>query len=385
MRRWVICAVCIIAAAVLNAFTRTAPSLILLCTSVFVPAASVILALFSVPGIYVTLEVPVVMRKGSLTRCVLTVENRSMIPVAHIGMNLGIRNNLTGQEEYIPLDISASPGEKYELPFDFDSTFCGQFRFSCNDVRVYDFLRLYGFKKAQAAQMKRLMPPETFLMEISLLGNDSSLSGNEVFTVDRKGQDHTEPFQIRDYVEGDSIKSIHWKLSNKFDKYIVSDPSLELERSLLLIWDSGAIPADAPPEVPDALAEAFVSVCLALTGDDVPYSIAWQSADSDEIVIRDINVIDDVYDSIPEIMYMSSGEQRHSMITEFLQVSGMRRFPTIVYFTGQVPAELDTLAQIGRITVFLCGTDAGAADDGAHNYQIFSPANYTSILRNVKI
>ena len=385
MRRWILCAVCVTATAILYAFTRTAPSLSLLCASVFVPFASVLLARLGMSGISVTLEIPVGLRKGTGARCTLIIENRSMIPAAHIGMTLNIRNNLTGQEQHIPLGFSAAPGERCELPFDFDSAYCGQFLFSCDDIRVYDFLRLHVIRRAQPAHIKRLMPPETFLMEISLLGSDVSMGGNEVFSVDRRGQDHTEPFQIRDYVEGDNIKNIHWKLSNKFDKYIVTDPSLELERSLLLIWDSGALPENVPPEVPDALAEAFVSVCLALTGEDIPYSVAWQSADKGDIFIKDIDVLDDIYDAIPEIMYTSTGDVRHSMITEFLQASGMRRFPTIAYFAGQVPAELDTLAQVGRITVFLCGTDAGAADDGAHNYLIFSPANFTSILRNVKI
>ena len=385
MRRWILCAGCILASAVLYAFTRVAPSLLLLCASVFVPLAAVLLSRFGASGISVSLEVPAGLRKGTEASCTLIIENRSIIPAAHIGMMLNVRNNLTGQERNIPLGFSAAPREKRELPFNFGSAYCGQFQFSCENLRVYDFLQLYGIRMAQPSQMKRLMPPETFLVQVSLLGSDISLGGTEVFTVDRIGQDHTEPFQIRDYVEGDSIRNIHWKLSNKFDRYIVIDPSLELERSLLLVWDGGTLPEDAPPEVPDALAEAFVSVCLALTGDDIPYSVAWQKADSGDIVIKDVGTVDDIYDAIPEVMCTNMSEPRHSMITDFLAVSGMRRFPTIAYFAGQVPTELDTLAQVGRITVFLCGTDAGAADDGAHNYQLFSPANFTSILRNVTI
>jgi len=385
MRRWITCAVCVSAAAVLYAFTRTAPSLALLCASVLVPLASILLARLGADGTSAILTVPVDLRKGMATRCMLTVENRSIIPASHIEVTIGIRNNLTGQEQHVSLDLSAAPGEKRELPFDFNSTYCGQFHFSCENLRVYDFLRLCGFRKTASTQIKRLMPPETFLMEITLRGNEVSLGGNEVFSVDRRGQDHTEPFRIRDYVEGDSIKNIHWKLSNKFDRYIVTDPSLELERSLLLIWDSGALPRGALPEVADALAEAFVSVCLTLSNDDTPYSIAWQSADTGDIVIKDIDGIDDVYDSIPEVMYTSVGEQRQSMITEFLQAAGMRKFPTIAYFAGQVPTKLDALAHVGRITLFLCSSDANAAGDGAHNYQLFSPANYTNILRNVTI
>ena len=385
MRGWIICVACVLSAAVLYAFTRTSAALVLLCVSIFVPCASIILCRLGVSGISVSFEVPVGLQKGAKSQCVLMIENRSVIPAAHIGMTLRVRNNLTGKEQYIPLDFAVSPREKRELPFGFENKYCGQFLFSCENLRVYDFLRLQSVRKTLAVQVKRLVPPETFQIQATLLGSDVSSGLGEIFTVDRCGQDRSEPFQIRDYIKGDNVKSIHWKLSSKLDKYIVIDPSLELERNLLLIWDSGSMTSDALPEIPDALAEAFVSLCLALTGDGVPYSIAWQSVDTGDIAIKVVDVTDDIYDVIPEILHTGTNGERHSIIPEFLQEIGMRRFPTIAYFAAQVPTELDELAQLGRVTVFLCSQDGGAVEDDANRYEIFSPANYVSILRNVTI
>ncbi|MFR7744089.1 MAG: DUF58 domain-containing protein [Acutalibacteraceae bacterium] len=44
-------------------------------------------------------------------------------------------------------------------------------------------------------------------------------------------------FQIRDYVPGDSQRQIHWKLSHKYDKLIVKDPSLPITRSAAVFWE----------------------------------------------------------------------------------------------------------------------------------------------------
>ncbi|MFR6376131.1 MAG: DUF58 domain-containing protein [Oscillospiraceae bacterium] len=44
-------------------------------------------------------------------------------------------------------------------------------------------------------------------------------------------------FQIRDYVPGDSQRQIHWKLSHKYGKLIVKDPSLPITRSAAVFWE----------------------------------------------------------------------------------------------------------------------------------------------------
>lgn len=41
----------------------------------------------------------------------------------------------------------------------------------------------------------------------------------------RKGSDASEMFDIRDYVPGDDIRTIHWKLSGKTDELIVRQAS----------------------------------------------------------------------------------------------------------------------------------------------------------------
>ena len=72
--------------------------------------------------------------------------------------------------------------------------------------------------------------------------------------MNKKGSDYSETFQLREYVPGDSIKQIHWKLSEKLDKLVVREASLPVQKSTLVFWDKYAENGFSPEEA-DAMAE----------------------------------------------------------------------------------------------------------------------------------
>ena len=65
----------------------------------------------------------------------------------------------------------------------------------------------------------------TFPVEIQTVLTRSNLDDCTEYAPDQKGADRTETMQIRDYVPGDPLQQIHWKLSTKLDRLIVRDPA----------------------------------------------------------------------------------------------------------------------------------------------------------------
>ena len=55
----------------------------------------------------------------------------------------------------------------------------------------------------------------------------------------RKGNDPSEMFDIREYVPGDDIRSIHWKLSGKTDQLILRESSEPSHYNMVLLPDFG--------------------------------------------------------------------------------------------------------------------------------------------------
>lgn len=384
MRKLIVCALFALATAILYVFTGLASSLLFLLASFILPGVALLLAAFSIGGVSVALLLPASVQKGQISHGTLLVENLRPIPIVRLKMMLKVNNTLTGYAENIPLEFSVGPHETKEIKFAFESIHCGQFIFSCTEVRIFDFLGLRGIRKSIQLQTKRLVLPETFPLQVQLFGSENSHGNCELFSVARKGQDPSEPFQLRDYVEGDSRKQIHWKLSQKLDRYIVADHSIELERTLLIIWDSGALPSMASPQVLDTLAEALISICIILTTDDIPYSIAWKNGETREISLKNITAMDDLYDTIPCILSTSVDESGISVIPDCLRALNGKGYPLIAYFAGKAPRELEELSNLGKTTLFLCSIDGeiGAAESDTW---LFTPENYKSTLRDVTI
>ena len=111
---------------------------------------------------------------------------------------------------------------------------------------------------------------------------------------DRRGSDLTEPFRLREYAPGDSLRQIHWKLSSKLDRLVIREPGMPAARTLLVFWDRSG---DAAAR--DAQAEAVFSVCQSLSEQGYAYQLGWPEggtarfaeAGSTEELLRDLPLL----------------------------------------------------------------------------------------------
>lgn len=58
-------------------------------------------------------------------------------------------------------------------------------------------------------------------------------------SVNRKGSDASEVFDLRTYQPGDDIHTIHWKLSQKTDELLVREPADSPRFDTLVLMDIG--------------------------------------------------------------------------------------------------------------------------------------------------
>jgi uncharacterized protein (DUF58 family) len=378
-----VCALGVLATAAIYAFTGTDAALLLLCASVLLPACGILAA--AAARVEVELQLPMGMQKGETGSGKAILKNRTLLPVARAELELYVQNTLTREEKTILLNVPLAPLENKVLPFDFKSVHCGRFRFCCKMLIVEDAFGLVRIKRKTAITIKRLVTPELFPMHVRLTGSETPVGDEDSINLSRKGQDWSEPFQLREYVEGDSLKQIHWKLSQKLDRYIVSDPSQTLDRALLVFWDRGALAENAPPEVPDTLAEAVVSFCLSVIQEEIPYSVAWSRGDGSGCEVREVSSMDDLYGIIPDMLHSPSGTGGVSGIPECVRSLGGKRYPLIAYFSDRVPSELAEFTGTGRATLFICSEGAATGDSGELACWPFSSVDYRQSLRDVTI
>lgn len=110
---------------------------------------------------------------------------------------------------------------------------------SLSNVRCYDIFGLNCIKTEFHQVQHLTVYPEKISMRPVASGNQKGRQNEGQQTLSKKGYDATEVFELREYQPGDSIRTIHWKLSEKFDTVLVREPSDTSSYDILVMFDAG--------------------------------------------------------------------------------------------------------------------------------------------------
>lgn len=107
---------------------------------------------------------------------------------------------------------------------------CGCVRLCAKYCKVYDFTGIFFIPVKVCAQIKVNViskPKKPSVLpnyeNVAVLGYKPKIGGG-----------FSDFYELREYQNGDSIKSIHWKLSSKYDNLIVREPSQPIYRKLAI-------------------------------------------------------------------------------------------------------------------------------------------------------
>ncbi|MGM9636593.1 MAG: DUF58 domain-containing protein [Eubacteriales bacterium] len=163
--------------------------------------------------------------------------------------------------------LSLIPFGRYEIRKKLAFAYRGGYTIGVSDIYVYDLFRLF-----------RLRLDVNLFREIFVMPRRLSLSakvGSEAVseqteTVNRyAGTDNTEMTDIRDYRIGDSLRSIHWKLSSKTEELQVRQYARNSERQAIIFCDTGRrFPIGDErftDDVGEFVADGIIETAIALT------------------------------------------------------------------------------------------------------------------------
>lgn len=117
--------------------------------------------------------------------------------------------------------IGMPPMSNYTVKGTVQFRFRGTYEIGVTSFYVYDFFRIF-----------RVRSPINTFTTVYVLPRKLTLDAGDAFSVSDSAQrtvkapyafDKLEVSDIRDYQPGDSLKSIHWKLSSKSEEFIVND------------------------------------------------------------------------------------------------------------------------------------------------------------------
>lgn len=341
---WLLCAA---AGAISWIFSKSLWAAAVFFFLLLLPPVNVLWNLLQRRRVRIHLEVPQSAEKNQELTGIVQISSGNLAPIGKVWITLSVQNNLTG--ECAKLTLSAVPNT--DTAFSLQTQHCGRLHLSAERLRLMDLFGFLPVRCKAGAQAHLTVMPESFPLEISAIQQMARTQDSENYRSDCKGDDMTETFQLREYVPGDNLHGIHWKLSSKIGKLVYKEPAMPEDHSLLLCWDQ----AEGSPEVYDALAESVFSVGQALCEAGKSFTLGWM--EECEFCTAEIDGIDELAKHLPALL---KGSGRNQPLPD------LSDFGCILLFTGSIPQNNNASAHI-----FYCGnqTLSGATSFTAKTYR----------------
>ncbi len=182
-------------------------------------------------------------------------------------LSFSVYNQLTGTRAVYPVSIAPAMGRPALFELELDSAVCGAHTITLDTARLVDEM---GFTSLalEDADFHGMFTVYPEILDIQVDPHQSASASLEGTSYDphRSGQDASEVFDVRPYHEGDAVKSIHWKLSTRFDDVLVREASRPQDHAIGILF--GAFACDfersSRSEVLSAVLSFTASVSLAL-------------------------------------------------------------------------------------------------------------------------
>ena len=187
----------------------------------------------------ISMEVQHVGQEGkTMSLCFRMEHTGRLTATGSVLIELQIRNimfhTIEKKRYLIPLENGKNV---YEL--EWPVTSCGEIRFHCERIQIRDVLRLFSMKISPFPELSTVCYPVRMEVQAEISGAEYGISREEGQTLNRKGNDPSEMFDIREYVPGDDIRSIHWKLSSKTEELILRQASEPSHYDVAILPDFG--------------------------------------------------------------------------------------------------------------------------------------------------
>lgn len=259
------------------------------------PFISAVLLRLSYKGISVSLKdnSTTVKREGEYS-LKISVKNKSLIPVPFCCLQLDMVNCFSGEKQTRHINVSVPCLNKRITELKFKPLLCGKINIYISDVRVRDIMCFYQIKTKAAARFALNIIPCSIKLNTADKASEGVSDESEKARKDSAG---TEVIQIREYVKGDSLKSIHWKLSAKKNELFVKEKGDNLSDKAILLFELTKSDINGILDTVYTVAKAFVN-------KNQPVKICWAGGGSEQLSTCVIERERDVYHMFEKV-YLS--------------------------------------------------------------------------------
>ncbi len=178
-------------------------------------------------------------REGERLPVYINVSSEKRLLVAQsVYIELEIENVMLGTVLTKRLRLMLTDSDK---PYDISNTAsaCGELRIHTRNARVYDMFHIWHRAVEMDADTYTVVYPRQMDIQLVMSGKTIGSNNDDGMSQNKKGNDHSEIYDLKNYAPGDDVRSIHWKLSSKADDLIIRESSNPSHYSVVILPDYG--------------------------------------------------------------------------------------------------------------------------------------------------
>ena len=378
LKRRIACILLIIAALILYIFDNETVTLALLLALIVMPAVS--LGLLALSGRNLRISMARAAQEGENPVVRVTIENPDVIPLASVEAEVVCTNLRTGEADSYVIRNTPRPKSTQEINLEIMPKNAGRYEIAVSSAILTDPLRLSSRHVVCSDREYVTIMPDIFDMQVSY-ASDAAMLESDRSTDSRRGNDPGEVRSIREYVPGDPVRNIHWKLSEKTDKLLVKELGNPITDQFLVILDTAREVSQIPAAL-ETVASVFVSLAETIRRDSSGLSVGWTDPETGRAVIRKIQEENDLTAAADEFLAMPAA--MHSAFERIERDIAESRYAHLVIVGSAVPEGIEAIANGCQVTVLLFGA-AGAGTEKNITTIGFDSDSYKSDLAGIEI
>lgn len=212
-------------------------ALALMCMLILTPVMSRVIQRRAMAGAELSVDTKKNLHVGDEMSIVFSVNRKRKTPMGAIKITLHVENYLFQEEQEIILHLQ--PEEQREIVFDYltKPQESGRIKIKVTQMEFYDLIGMFCWKKEVDVEHEIFIYPPEIHMNVGLSKRKESKNFGKLYHPFKKGQDVSEISNLREYVAGDEMNRIHWKLSAKFDKMIIKEFGYPANYDTLILYE----------------------------------------------------------------------------------------------------------------------------------------------------
>lgn len=306
-------------------FLRNYFNLLFLAAMIIIPFMSFLSAYFLRSAVTVSIDgASMVENRRDEFLFHINVTNSSPLFANNCVLYVTISNPLFKESTSHTINLPITPLGSVTASYPVTSGHCGIVTISVTGICIFDLFSLFSLKKP--LQVVREIP---VFPNYNVVDEDFSMDYSEGYSnleeSQSKGHDTSEVSDIREYIPGDKLQNIHWKLSAKKDNLMVKE-HVHLTSNQLIFYIELALGED---NILDRILDFAYGIGIYLCNNNIPFTYMWYSLGRNECRSCTILSTTTLRDTIFEMLYESPVDNYTEIRNRIKTLSGHENYITI--------------------------------------------------------